>query len=596
VDPRRAYSGPLRNVRPDVRYVGADRCAACHPDKAETYRQHPMGRSLAAIAELAPCQPYDARHKNPFEAFGSRFLVDRQGERVRHRQSRLDASGQPVYRADYPVHYVIGSGRSGFSYLTEHDGYLFQTPISWYSQKERWDVSPGFDAERLTGRPVSGDCLFCHANRAHSLDSYQNRYEKPIFTGHAIGCERCHGPGELHVRSRDAQDIVHPGKLPADLREAVCQQCHLEGTVRVLRRGRGLYDFRPGLPLGDFWSIFVRPRGAADDGRAVNHVEQMYLSKCFLQTRAAASSDKKLGCISCHDPHVYVGPERRVDYYRRRCLTCHEERPCAVPGAERRRQDPADSCIDCHMPRQAVTNVAHTAATDHRIVRWPRQERPDLPELPGAGPLLVAFGRERLDPRDREQARDAGLALVKAASNGRLPQALATGQALELLRPALRNFPDDVEAWEARGWALLAQKSARQGLTAFEEVLIRDPQRERSLLGAALLAETLDLADKALGYWRRCAAVNPWLPLYRRHLALLLMRKQAWNEVRPQAQAWLRLDPGSTEARMLWITCLLRDGRKAEAAAEFARIEALRPPDLSRLRALYQAERRGGSR
>ena len=149
-----------------------------------------MGRSLASIAELAPCQPYDARHNNPFEAFGARFRVDRQGDRVWHRQSRLDVSGRPVYRAGYPVHYVIGSGRNGFSYLTEHDGYLFQTPISWYSQKEHWDVSPGFDADRLTGRPVSGDCLFCHANRAHSLDSYQNRRvgaagaeERPAGTG-----------------------------------------------------------------------------------------------------------------------------------------------------------------------------------------------------------------------------------------------------------------------------------------------------------------------------------------------------------------------------------------------------------------------------
>ena len=107
------------------------------------------------------------------------------------------------------------------------------------------------------------------------------------------------------------------------------------------------------------------------------------------------------------------------------------------------------------------------------------------------------------------------------------------------------------------------------------------------MLGAAVLAETLELADKALGYWRRCVTANPWLPLYRRHLALALMRKKAWDEVRPQTRAWLRLDPGSTEARMLWTTCLLREGRKTEAA-EVARIEALRP-DLDRLRALYRA-------
>ena len=43
-----------------------------------------------------------------------------------------------------------------------------------------------------------------------------NRYEPPIFQGHAIGCERCHGPGELHA-SRGEESagtdltIVNPG-------------------------------------------------------------------------------------------------------------------------------------------------------------------------------------------------------------------------------------------------------------------------------------------------------------------------------------------------------------------------------------------------
>jgi predicted CXXCH cytochrome family protein len=589
VDPRLAYAGPLRNVRPEVQYLGDARCAECHADIAESYRHHRMGRSLAPVAELAVSQAYDEKHHNPFTALDSRFVVERQGDRVWHRQTRLDAAGRPVYESAQEVGYAVGAGRSGFSYITDRNGYLFQTPISWYSQKDRWDVSPGFSADLLTGRPVTGDCLFCHTNRAHAVEGYQNRYEQPVFSGHAIGCERCHGPGGLHARSLKAEDIVNPGKLDPDLREAVCQQCHLEGETRVLRRGRGLYDFRPGLPLSDFWSVFVRAHVGREDQRAVHHVEQMYASKCFQSSR----DDAKLGCTSCHDPHVSVAPERRVAYFRDRCLRCHEAHAaatsCALPAEERQRQSPSDSCVDCHMPRYTLTDVAHSAATDHRIPRRPM--KPDMPELPepaGSGLLLAPFGQQRLDLRDHELVRDAGIALLKASMAGRLPRAAAASQALGLLETSLRRFPDDVEGHEARGWALATDEQAPQALAAFEAALAREPRREMSLVGAALMTEATGQHLRALDYWRRCVEMNPELALYRRHLAQALARQQAWDELRPQVQAWLRLDPGSAEGRMLWVTCLLHDGRKADAAAEFGRIEALRPPELEQLRATYQ--------
>ena len=90
-----------------------------------------------------------------------------------------------------------------------------------------------------------------------------NRYEPPIFQGHAIGCERCHGPGELHVERGGVSagpdlTIVNPGRLAPALRESVCQQCHLQGWFRFPRAGRDSFDFRPGLPLHRFLAVFVR--------------------------------------------------------------------------------------------------------------------------------------------------------------------------------------------------------------------------------------------------------------------------------------------------------------------------------------------------
>ena len=49
------------------------------------------------------------------------------------------------------------------------DGYLFQSPVSWYTQRGVWDLTPGFDVVEHFDRPARPDCLFCHSDRAESV-------------------------------------------------------------------------------------------------------------------------------------------------------------------------------------------------------------------------------------------------------------------------------------------------------------------------------------------------------------------------------------------------------------------------------------------
>jgi tetratricopeptide (TPR) repeat protein len=585
-DPRRAYDGPYRNIHPDVRYVGDSQCTGCHADIAQSYSHHPMGRSLMPVESLIDQQRYTPDTNNPFRMLGRRFEVDRQGKQMWHRQAVLDDSGKPVVELSLEARWVIGSGAKGYSYLFERDGYLFQTPISWFAHKQRWDLSPGFGEPVLMGRLVVTSCLFCHVNRVHEHPQQPNRFLSPVFEGLSIGCERCHGPGERHIDSMDRWDIVNPARLTPQLRDAVCEQCHLEGEARIVRAGRGLFDFRPGLPLHDFWAVVVQGRHDSEDTKAVNHVEQMYQSKCF--TRAV--DGVKLGCITCHDPHVHIGPSQRQTFYRPKCLLCHDgakEAPvCSEPLPERKRLSPTDSCIDCHMPRYRSWDVAHTAATDHRIIRRsthllrrgnnvPPPAQPNLNNVP-----LVDFYRDRFPGGDEQTERNLGLGLLKMIGMNLLAPPHAN-RALRLLESALGRDPSDGSVRQGKVEAYLLLNRPAEALSEAEVLVPEQPENGELFVQAAYAAQGSGQLDRARGYWRRAVEINPFLVEDQVQLMKLLIRAGQVDEGRKCYERLLRLDPFNISGREAQVGFFLQKGQQTQAQRAFDLIRQLKPPDLA---------------
>src|SRR5262249_25651923 len=152
--------------------------------------------------------------------------------------------------------------------------------------------------------------------------------------------------------------------------------------------------------------------------KAVSHVEQMHQSRCFRQ------SARKLGCVSCHDPHALPAPKEKVSFYRGRCLSCHAPpgTPCALaPGARRRANGATPAASPS--PPSPPTATPPPAGTDPRVPRKPGEPSPARPprELsPGEVPL-VHFHRDVADRGDPGVERDLGMALATLASRTAQP-------------------------------------------------------------------------------------------------------------------------------------------------------------------------------
>jgi tetratricopeptide (TPR) repeat protein len=579
------------------------------------------------VAEEPTIERFDAAAHNPFDALGFRCFVERRNNQVLHRIARSDERGNDVGEVAVEVQYALGSGRGGRSYLVEHDGFLVESPVSWYSQPSRWDLSPGY-AEQSPhfDRPVTAKCLFCHSNGVDALPDTINRYKQPIFQGYGIGCERCHGPGERHVQAarqdRSTEDtIVNPAQLEPALREAVCHQCHLQGALRVPRLARGVFDYRPGLPLFRFWSIFEPTPDRAGLQKAVGHVEQLQASRCF------NASGGRMGCISCHDAHRLPAGAERDSYYQRRCLACHIEKDgggpakdekdeqlaanaqlffrtptiCSAPLAERRRTRPENSCIQCHMGRFQSADIAHMAATDHRIMRRGGGEAPapavpsrQRPMFNGMGGF-VHFHDDALAPEERalvewdlvaDQSGRLSPGMLERHAGG--SAAVARGQALlPRIEEALVELPGNLVLMEAKGCALWMQNRTEEAAAAFDAVLARAPQRESALDLAGSLANRTKRWAAAANYWDRAAKASPWRWRYQQQLAENYARQSAWALALEPCEKAVALNPGNLETRRLLVGCWLGLGDKAKADAEFAILLQMQPPNADKLREWY---------
>ena len=560
-------------------FAGSEVCAECHAKIAKSYQAHPMGMSSASVSTASHLEDYE--QKTSFETVhGLQFRVERTADGTSHHET-FTSGADVLYDREVDVQWAIGSGKRGRSYAFERDGLLFMSPISWYTQRAIWDLSPGYSDNEPNrfGRRVKDGCVACHIGRANPKRGASDRFEQPVVLEAAIGCERCHGPAELHVRKhRSAQPtdepdpIVNPAKLDVIERESICNQCHLQGYQRILRRGRTPYDFRPGQRLDEIWTVFTRPeRVDGNDGatRAVSQVEQMRASRCYL------ASSGQLGCRSCHDPHAVVDVKERESFYEHRCQSCHESRGCGLPLEDRKNSAIGTSCIGCHMPRFKASDIPHTAQTDHRILRDPQSAQRERSD-PGKSSLSI-FDEETTRVPEIERLRAEALLQLAELPRDRDPE--IAQRCREKLLKVLDTFPDDPDVLTGLGAVSIILEEHRATEKYWLRALAAHPDDERVIQQLALFYQWKKNTTQASRFLKQSLALDSWNVESWGRYAQVLADAGDWPSAFEAAEKGLTIDPSFAPLHS-WLANTYRlrgDNAKAEQHRRFLELMKTRP-------------------
>ncbi len=336
------HSNPL--MFEPSRYVGAKACAECHGTifKSQQSSRHSATMTWGDGLKSFPIpsgEVKDSEDSNVTHRW------------VRNKANEIEASAQVAgtsYRAI--VDYVLGSGHHGFSMLGKDEkGVDCSLRLSYYPPGKSWSMTGGFnphptDPHSFLGESLSEEnvrsCLNCHSTRFF----LEKERKGPEVADKGIGCERCHGPGELHLRSVKTGfpelAIARPKIASPAQRMTLCGQCHAANG---------------GIPPSD--PRFIR-----------------FQSTTLTYSRCYTESGGRLDCIGCHNPHKDA--ETSPVFYELRCLSCHQANKTEAIKTEDLRYEPVSApacpvnptkaCLECHMPKVDKV-MPFSTFTDHHI-------------------------------------------------------------------------------------------------------------------------------------------------------------------------------------------------------------------------------------
>jgi Tfp pilus assembly protein PilF len=583
------------NQAPGVGYVGRETCRPCHTETWSTFSHTGMGRSWYPLTPDRVIEDWTTHNTFDVKATGLHYRMFRRDGKFFMRQSLVDSKGRETAVDERELTRVVGSGHHSRTYLVAIGDQLFQAPMCWYTKDAVWDLCPGYEEnnDHFT-REIDRTCVFCHNARMERLPGKRNAYAEPIPQG--IDCERCHGPGRLHVDRWSRGEtptgegdpaIVNPRRLEASLRMQICFQCHLgdsKSTERVSRTDAALEDWRPGRPIAAAMVPFRFSETTPHAFGLSAQVDRLLLSRCFTESQG------RLECVTCHDPHVTVyRKDRPQDFFTSKCLGCHAVEACRAPASARRATSPPDDCVRCHMRKAEPSDHRHAEFTDHWI-RKRIDEPPRARSTFGVEPYLPdAF--EALSPADRAfySGRASSLRAHSVPSRLQEPmwrdaersfrESIALGfskpqvwfflgkaltaqgrhrDASEAYAAAYAKNPQDHDAAFAQGQSLLRQKQLAPAERVFEAMIRDHPESAAPLAELARCRTEQGDFGAALDLYRQALVREPWNASLHENAAMVLSALSRHGEAMAEAGEALRFDPESPRVRSSYATVAAR--------------------------------------
>ena len=370
-------------------YVGREVCGECHSENYQLHSHHGHAHTFTTASDPEVVKKFAGK---TYEAPGYgkyTYVADADGLFVQ----MPDLFGDQKFLLEY----ALGSGHHGVTLVTlmphgENDTVLIEHRASWFPKGDHLGPTPGQQGGRpetvaeCFGQPHEGivmrRCIDCHTTTASIVD------RKIVGLTENVNCEKCHGPGSLHVqqaRESSTPPSFSVGRDDWDTESEIqlCGSCHRMPDTLSIKEFQAYPDLLTRFqPIG------------------------LLRSECYVH------SDGSLKCTTCHNPHTTITASSTQDYVAE-CIKCHQQNSdqhtvCPV--------SPTSECIDCHMPPIQI-DAQGTIFHDHWI---------------------------RVRDRDEEASHDARVYAEKPVSNEK-----GSVVAAELSRDVLKQYEDAVTACES---------------------------------------------------------------------------------------------------------------------------------------------------
>ena len=188
-----------------------------------------------------------------------------------------------------------------------------------------------------------------------------------------VDCESCHGPGSLAVEGLTPEKVAEDAKegkqtacdyktlidlknLPAQAKSLICLKCHTANATFNLHNWNAGEHAINDVSCFDCHNVHAGPDLTVrlEDMEGMCEACHQDAKVQFALPSHHPIHEKKIFCVSCHDPHGTSSEKMlRKETVKETCTQCHAEKegPFVFEHA-----DLMEDCRTCHSPHGSVNN------------------------------------------------------------------------------------------------------------------------------------------------------------------------------------------------------------------------------------------------